>query len=312
VNNKILGNLRLIVLAGFIIIGLTACGSSSDLTGRGEKVIAYASYRDVGDSEVFIMTTAGEQLLKYGSIDQRITRPAWSFDGQYLAFVLTLSTDISNLDIYYMDADGSNQAQLTDHPGVDTDPAWAPNGNMLAFSSNRISWDETQTSPTTNFEVYIIRKDGTGITQLTFDPGWDLSPSWSPDGNQIVFTSNRTGDYEIVILNLNDNRLTNVTNHPADDRSPKWSPDGNRIVFVSNRDGNNEIYSMNPDGGDLVRLTDHPGKDNSPSWSPGSDTIIFSTNRDGNFEIYTMNSDGTGLTRLTSNQEFDGYPAWQH
>jgi TolB protein len=116
----------------------------------------------------------------------------------------------------------------------------------------------------------------------------DGAPSWSPDGRQIVFYSERDGDAEIYVMNADGSDVRRMTDRPSDEGYPSWSPDGREIAFDSDRDGNFEIYVMRADGRDVRRLTNHAARDLSPSWSPDGSRLAFMTNRDGGFEVYVM------------------------
>ena len=100
--------------------------------------------------------------------------PAWSPDGRKLAFV---SRRDGNSEIYVMNADGSEQGNLTQHPASDSHPSWSPDGRKLAFVSRRDG----------NSEIYVMNADGSGLRNVTRAPSDDLDPAWSPDGRAIAF-----------------------------------------------------------------------------------------------------------------------------
>ena len=150
--------------------------------------------------------------------------------------------------------------------------------------------------------------DGSNLRRLTNHAAKDRSPSWSPDGRQIAFSSNRDGNFDIYVMGedgSNPTRLTNP-NHTNRiwDNEPAWSPDGGRIAFSSNRDGNFDIYVMGEDGSNPTRLTTDILKDRNPAWSPDGGRIAFSSNRNhrnrgenyaiSNFDIYVMEVDDAG------------------
>ncbi len=148
------------------------------------------------------------------------------------------------------------------------------------------------------------------IRRLTNHSADDRSPSWSPDGRHIAFSSKRDGNREIYVMDSDGNNPRRLTNHSVDDRSPSWSPDGRHIAFYSYRYGNREIYVMDSDGNNPRRLTKHSANDYRPSWSPDGRHIVFSFDRDGNAEIYVMDSDGNNPRRLTKHPADDWSPSW--
>ena len=118
-------------------------------------------------------------------------------------------------------------------------------------------------------EVYVINVDGSNpinLTQSLKKP--EVYPEWSPDGQQIAFTSDRDGNFDIYVMNADGTNPINLTNHLAEDSSPAWSPDGTRIAFQSIRDGNFDIYVMAADGANPINLTNHPAEDSGPAWGP--------------------------------------------
>ena len=230
-------------------------------------------------------------------------------------------------EIYVMEVDGNNQRRLTNNPNFDISPSWSPDGKRIAFMSDR---DEHFNIPggLPNYEIYVMDADGGNPQNLTNDPNSDGSPSWSPDGKRIVFSSDRDENrdrnrenFEIYVMDADGNNQQRLTDNDFYDLHPSWSPDGKRIVFISYRDGHfigdfglsSEIYVMDADGKNTRRLTNNRKTDVAPSWSPDGKWIVFSADRKGddvNFEIYVMDADGGNQRRLTNNRVHDTSPSW--
>jgi Tol biopolymer transport system component len=200
-------------------------------------------------------------------------------------------------------------------------------GGRIAFVSNRDDPDPTNCLPfNCNDEIYVMNADGSEVTPLTNEPGYDYYPSWSPDGTRIAFQSYHNND-DIYVMNADGSGVARLTDHPANDWLSSWSPDGKRIAFDSKRDANDDIYVMNADGSEVERLTNNPSWDEAPSWSPNGMRIAFASTRNDtnpvdcdrcnattqascNYEIYVMNADGSDQTRLTNNPAPECYPSW--
>ncbi len=244
--------------------------------------------------------------------------PRFSADGTQIAFV-------KNNDVWKMNADGTGETQLTGlTPPISLDSfvgGWSPDGSKIVFQRSNPA---TPTTPA-NFEVFTINADGTGLTNVSDNPGSatvgssDSQPSFSPDGTRIAFQSNRRGNPDIWVMNADGTGARPLTaDSLAEESAPEFSPDGQQIAFQSDRGmiprttGRNlEIYRMSSrDGSNITRLTFNDynpagsggettsnlsGFDLNPHWSPAGDRIVFHSGRGIEFgaaqwDAFTINT----------------------
>jgi Tol biopolymer transport system component len=156
------------------------------------------------DLHVYVVDVDGSNLTRLASG----AFPTWSPDGSRIAFN---GMDDDGEEIWVMNADGTDQVNITNSPGNDFWPDWSPDGDRIVFTSGGGS-----------NEIYAINADGSGRVNLTNHPSWDGNPQWSPDGSKIAFMSNRTGNGEIFVMNADGSEPVNLTEHPAQDQAPAW------------------------------------------------------------------------------------------
>jgi len=152
-----------------------------------------------------------------------------------------------------------------------------------------------------NGDIYTSDQAGADLINLTNNAATDDEPSFSPDGNKIVFVSNRDGNNEIYVMNTLGNNLTRLTTNSVNDTNPSFSPDGSRILFISQRAGPREIYIMIANGTDPVRLTSDGNSKSFPSFSADGSKIVFS--QIVTFQgagIWTMPANGSNHVQLTN------------
>jgi Tol biopolymer transport system component len=170
-----------------------------------------------------------------------------------------------------------------------------------------------------DFNLYLIRPDGTRLRRITKAKGFERYPSWSPDGRWLAYMSNRTNPrsesaYEAYVMRPNGAGLRRVTRDRWIDDQLGWAADGRRFVFESNRGGGKfGIWVMGTDGGGMKRLS---GDGAVPAWSPDGKTIAYMRAPKGHDEIWLMNSDGSNQRQLTTppsmgdNYSTDSTPDW--
>ena len=257
---------------GLFALAVNIFLASTSLAQLDDTRIAFMSTRSERNSEIFVMNPDGKRVRRLTEHPQYDAVPAWSPDGQKITFMSLRDEHriqaggIILGDIYVMNPDGANPINLTQSvERPDGVSSWSPDGKQIAFYSDR-NWDWKFEVEEKNWEIFVMSADGTNLINLTNHLAKDSSPDWSPDGQQIAFTSSRDENREVYVMNADGTNPINLTNHLASDGSPDWSPDGNQIAFQSNRDGNWEIYIMNADGANPINLTQHPAWDSSPSW----------------------------------------------
>ena len=132
-----------------------------------------------------------------------------------------------------MNADGSEERNISNSPSIDYAPDWQPVPSDLPPDTPPLVGENGKIAFTTardeNFEVYAANEDGTGLARLTSNNASDTFPRWSPDGTRVAFLSDRGGNGEIYLMNTDGFDQKRLTNNTAADYAYKCSPDVNRL-----------------------------------------------------------------------------------
>jgi len=252
-----------------------------------------------GNKEIFICEFDGHnprQVTHHKSIS---LSPAWSSNGQWLAYV---SYAKGKPDIYIKNLKEKRGA-IVNNKGSNLSPDWMPGtlklAGALSFSGNQ--------------EIYLLTKKGEVTKRITKSWGVNVSPSFSPDGKKIAFTSNRGGTPQIYIKDLDDGTVKRITFKGRYNTSPAWSPDGEKIVYVGIEKNKINIFVVNLVSGPgmPVQLTMDQKDNEDPSWSPDGSLIVFTSNREGGVPgLFVMTSAGTGPRRLLNMTGRQSQPCW--
>ena len=233
---------------------------------RAGTQIVWESNRFNSRYEIFRMNTNGSGTTRLTNVAGNNQGPAFSPDNSKIAFD---SSRTGRRNIFIMNADGTNQTQLTffTQPfNFATNPGFNHNGTRIAFESQRGNLSAN------SWDIYSINADGSNEIRLTTATGKDQYPSYSFDGGKIVFVSFRDGDSaggEIYIMNADGSNQTRLTNNTSTDIEPTFTPDGSRIVYTSVVNASLMMMTMKTDGTD-VRLI--PGGGSHPSVVPQLDS----------------------------------------
>jgi Tol biopolymer transport system component len=163
-----------------------------------------------------------------------------------------------------------------------------------------------------DYELWTVRPDGSALTRLTFSPGGDVSPSWSPDGSLIAFSSYRDGGggQEIYTIAPDGSGTRRLTHTAATESDLSWSPDGRNLVYQTNRYGTESIEVLSLRDGSVRRVVPPVNGDHDPVWSSDGRWILFVRIEADGYEIYKVHPNGRGLTNLTKNSFYDSAATW--
>ena len=172
--------------------------------------------------------------------------------------------------------------------------------------------------------LFIAARDGSGERPLLGTHDMDYDPVWSPDGQSIVFTSDREGSADLFRVKPDGSGLERLTESPAYDDQAAFSPDGRTLVFVTTRaGGTSNVWTLDIATRRATPLTSDASGNFRPSWSPNGEWIAFSSSRGSTFtfahgrwerlqfaDIYVVHPDGSGLKRVGDHGNFCGSPKW--
>jgi TolB protein len=263
--------------------------------------IAYVSVSGAPPAQRFQLVIAdadGENAKVVLDSRRPIMSPAWSADGQWLAYV---SFESHAAAIYVQRVRTGERSKVSARAGVNGAPAWSPDGSRLAL---------TLSGSSGNLDVYVLELATQQLVRITNNPAIDTEPAWSADGKGLYFTSDRAGGPQIYRAEIADpSRVQRVSFGTAYNARPRVSPDGRSLALVTREEGRFRIGVLDLASG-TVRVLTSGSLDESPSFAPNGAVLIYASREGGRSILATVSIDGLVSQRLKSSEGDVREPAW--
>jgi Tol biopolymer transport system component len=318
----------------FLLAAAVILGCATEPKGpRPSQAISFgANFNESHLKDIRQLTFGGENAEAY-----------WSFDGKSLSLQSRQGSEGCDR-IYTMNPFDERPAlkPVSSGKGATTCAHWMPDNEHIIYASTHLGGDACPPKPDMSqgyvwalypsYDIFKVKKDGTGLTRLTDTPGYDAEATVCGKDGSILFTSVRDGDIELYRMDSDGKNVKRLTFEPGYDGGAFFNADCSKIVWRAQRPKNEkeladyrallerglvrptrlELYVANADGSDARQITTLGAASFAPFFFPGKDRILFSSNtpdpRGREFDLWAINADGTDLERITYSPGFDGFP----
>jgi TolB protein len=237
----------------------------------------------------------GAQTVRWS--DEPILSPSWSPDGMHLAYV---SLERKKPVVYVQSLMTGQYQAVANYWGSNSAPAWSPDGKRLAVVLSKDGGSQ----------IFFIAPDGKGEPRrMTFSSAIDTEPNFSPDGELLLFTSDRGGSPQIYGMPTAGGEARRLTFEGTYNVSPRFSPDGKSFTFIQ-RNGTRFNVAVQDLATRQVQVLTDGAIDESPSFAPNGRMILYATEVRGRGVLSAVSSDGRVKQRLTEEAADVREPAW--
>jgi TolB protein len=248
--------------------------------------------------ELYVADSDGANRTRILASPLPIMSPAWSPDGEWLAYV---SFERRVSAIYVQHRRSGKKTMVSARAGINGAPSYSPDGKKLAL---------TLSGSNGNLDVYLLELASGKLTRLTDDPGIDTEAVFAPDGSSVYFTSDRSGNPQIYRLALGGaERPKRVTFTGSYNARPRVSPDGKQLALLTLDNGAYRIAVQDLANGTVTVLS-KGRQEESPSFAPNGAMLIFAGREGGQGVLQTVSVDGQISARLDADAGEVREPVW--
>jgi Tol biopolymer transport system component len=269
-------------------------GDSAPRFSPGGERLAFVRAAVVTNADIWVAPVEGGDPQRLTSGLRNVLGLSWTPDGRSLVFSAGLAPRGGYFSLWRVAASGGDPEPL-EVGELGVSPTVSREGHRLAYLRSEVDSDIWRVGGPT------APADAAPPEPFIASNAWEWEQEYSPDGQRVLFTSDRTGYSEIWTADSDGSNLRQVTSlKDPMVTAGSWSPDGRRIVFHSPKEGDNDVYVVNSTGGIPQRLTAAPWDESGPLWSRDGRWIYFGSNRTGRYEVWKIPAEGGDAIQVTT------------
>ncbi len=281
-------------IADRVYLALT--GKPGAFSTRIAYVMSTRTAEGQARNQLKVADADGHNAQTIATSREPLMSPAWSPDGQQLAYV---AFERGRSMIWVQHIATGERRKVAAYPGINGAPAWSPDRKKIALTLSKEG----------NPDIYVLTLATGELRTLTRHSGIDTEPAWSPDGQQIVFTSDRGGSPQLYQVSANGGQARRLTFEGDYNARAAYAPDGQHIALVTRVAGRYRIGLLDLRRGDL-RLLSHGKLDESPGFAPNGSLVLYASRQNGRDVLATVAVDGNFQQRISLEATAVREPAW--